>query len=165
MERLHALPVRERILKEALLRTSIATTIAALLVGIIALGSGAQSRPTDPPAAERIIAIVGGDHSMRASAIADADAMPFGDIQGFYVAPSEAFEGETPGRWLLVGAFRTVRGAAEFEDLLRALQIDVVRRIVTTYRGTDAIGLGQEPHPDGSGPLTGPLPAGHPERV
>jgi hypothetical protein len=147
------------------MKTSIVAIIGAFLAGVIALGSGAQSRPTSPGSAERIIAIIGGDFASRAEAVAVGGALPFGDIQGFSVARSDGFDGEPPGRWLLVSGFRTVRGAAEFEELLRVLRIDVVRRIVTTYRGSDPIGLGQEPHPNGDGPLLSPLPPEHPERL
>lgn len=63
-----------------------------------------------------------------------------------------------PDGWLVVTAFRTKRGAEEFLELARA--VDVTGLVVLQARklGSGDVGLGQEPHPDGSGPLLGPLP-------
>jgi hypothetical protein len=59
---------------------------------------------------------------------------------------------------LLATAFRTKRGAQEFLELARVNGIrDLVTLQVRKLSGGD-VGLGQEPAPDGSGPLTGPLP-------
>lgn len=64
-----------------------------------------------------------------------------------------------PGRQLLLSAFRTKAGAAQFAETARAAGYEdvVVLRVVKTGNAYD--GLGQEAHPDGvSGPLTAPLP-------
>ncbi|HVL32301.1 MAG TPA: hypothetical protein VM600_01835, partial [Actinomycetota bacterium] len=87
------------------------------------------------------------------------------DMQGFYVARTSWFEGLVPGRWLLVSAFRTTNGADEFEKLARASGIVNTRQVLVRYLGTRDIGLGQEPAPDGSGPLVTPLPDGHPDKL
>jgi hypothetical protein len=61
--------------------------------------------------------------------------------------------------WVLVTGFRTRAGLLEFLGFLQAagtvpnLQVAQVEKI-----GLCDIGLGQESHPDGSGPLLGPLP-------
>jgi hypothetical protein len=62
------------------------------------------------------------------------------------------------GRTLLLTAFRTKQGAAEFVDLARGRGAEVaVLRVLKT--GGSYVGLGQEAHPDGvSGPLLAPLP-------
>jgi hypothetical protein len=61
------------------------------------------------------------------------------------------------GGWLVLTAFRTMRGAAEFVELSRSAGYPVavvrVRKLGGPY-----VGLGQEAHPDGvSGPLLAPL--------
>jgi hypothetical protein len=64
----------------------------------------------------------------------------------------------SPGNSLIVTAFRTKKGAEEFIALARAAGLmDVVTLQVRKLGGGD-IGLGQELNPDGSGPLTEPLP-------
>lgn len=63
----------------------------------------------------------------------------------------------TPGASVLASGFRTKRGAEEFLEFVRASGVtDVVTLQVKKLSGGD-IGLGQEPAPDGSGPLTGPI--------
>ena len=62
-----------------------------------------------------------------------------------------------PGQSLIVSGFRTKRGAEEFLDLARALGVNDLITIQARKLGGGDIGLGQEPHPDGSGPLLGPL--------
>ena len=62
-----------------------------------------------------------------------------------------------PGTAILATAFRTKRGAQEFLELARAAGVnDLVTLQVKKLAGGD-VGLGQEPAPDGSGPLTEPL--------
>lgn len=138
--------------------------LAGAMLGMLASLSGAETT-LGPGTGERVIAVIAGSFDARADAVASADAMGFGDIQGFYVAPSAAFTGEPGGRWLLVSAFRTEAGAASFVELVRIVGVTDLRRIVTTYTGTEPIGLGQEPDPRGTGPLLGPLPPGHPMRL
>jgi hypothetical protein len=63
----------------------------------------------------------------------------------------------TGGLSLLTTGFRTKRGAQEFLELARAAGIvDLVTLQVQKLADGD-VGLGQEPAPDGSGPLIGPL--------
>lgn len=61
------------------------------------------------------------------------------------------------GEALVVTAFRTKRGAEEFLDLARAVGAPAPVVLRATKLGGGDVGLGQEPHPDGSGALTGPL--------
>ena len=62
-----------------------------------------------------------------------------------------------PGQSILVSGFRTKQGAEEFVDLNRAMGVTELTTVQARKRGGGDIGLGQEPHPDGSGPLLGPL--------
>jgi hypothetical protein len=63
-----------------------------------------------------------------------------------------------PGLSMIGTAFRTKRGAQEFLELARSAGVtDLVTLQVRKLVGGD-IGVGQESNPDGSGPLTGPLP-------
>ena len=62
------------------------------------------------------------------------------------------------GEVVLTTAFRTKRGAEEFLELARAAGITGVVTVQARKLAGGAIGLGQEPHPDGSGPLTSALP-------
>lgn len=60
--------------------------------------------------------------------------------------------------YLLVSAFRTKIGAQEFVELARAAGVRDIVVVQALKLGGGDIGLGQEPHPDGSGPLLEPLP-------
>lgn len=62
------------------------------------------------------------------------------------------------GLSLIVTGFRTKRGAEQFIELARALGVTDLVTIQARKIGGGDIGLGQEPHPDGSGPLLEPLP-------
>jgi hypothetical protein len=61
------------------------------------------------------------------------------------------------GASLVVTAFRTKRGATEFLDLTRTLGLTGLVTVSARKRGGGFVGLGQESHPNGSGPLLGPL--------
>lgn len=63
-----------------------------------------------------------------------------------------------PGRSLVVTGFRTKQGAEEFIGLARAAGLMDVVALQARKLGGGDIGLGQEANPDGSGPLTEPLP-------
>jgi hypothetical protein len=186
---------------------------AVALAGLGALGGGvlgapASQAPPPPPPLPRvtgigepsIIVVTAGTYLTEAEAVAAAEAMSFGDLQGFYVDRTDHYrvlgsyrqtspdfarvqdaEGRTlrrllpvdlvyageagpdfglpPGQWFLLSAFRTTRGAEEFLDLARAAtgRTDLVTLRVQKLAGP-YVGLGQEPHPDGSGPLLEPLP-------
>lgn len=62
------------------------------------------------------------------------------------------------GHTLVLTGFRTKRGAEEFLELARAAGLQGLTVLQARKLGGGDIGLGQEPHPDGSGPLLGPLP-------
>ena len=73
------------------------------------------------------------------------------------IAPSLGAFGFLPGHSILVSGFRTKRGAEEFVDLARAVGLTDLTVVQARKLGGGDVGLGQEPHPDGSGPLLGPL--------
>lgn len=124
---------------------------------------------------ETLIVVVGDAYATEADAVAAADEPIFGDVQGFYVDVSDNYrlldvcradnagpqlldDGRlVPGRWLLLTAFRTPAGAAEFVAQLAATRHADAEVFVVQKLGGPSVGLGQEPHPDGSGPLVGPL--------
>lgn len=151
-----------------------AAIVAASAAGIVTRGAqagrpaGTEAAPLTGPdigTGEKLLLVVAGEHATRARAAEAVEAFAFGDLQGFVVAPSANFDGLAPGRWLVLSAFRTLRGAAAFESLARAAGASRLKRIVAVYRGDAWIGLGQEENPDGTGPLTGPLAPGHPDRL
>ncbi|HEX9697541.1 MAG TPA: hypothetical protein VGB64_14640 [Actinomycetota bacterium] len=119
----------------------------------------------DTGSGERLLLVVAGEYATRAEAEAANARIVIGDVAGFVVAPAADFEGLPAGRYLVLSAFRTVKGAAEFEELLRVAGNTATQRILAVYRGSSWIGLGQEPNPDGTGPLLGPLAPGHPDRL
>jgi hypothetical protein len=59
---------------------------------------------------------------------------------------------------LLLSAFRTKAGAAAFMELARSAGATELVALRVIKLGGPYVGLGQEAHPDGSGPLLGPLP-------
>lgn len=61
------------------------------------------------------------------------------------------------GASLLVTAFRTRAGAEQFLDLAETAGVQDLVVVQARKAGGGDVGLGQEAHPDGSGPLTGPL--------
>ena len=61
-------------------------------------------------------------------------------------------------RALIASGFRTKAGAEEFIALARTFGVTDLVTIQAYKLGGRSIGLGQEAHPDGSGPLEGPLP-------
>jgi hypothetical protein len=122
----------------------------------------------DSGAGELLVVVLGGVFADQAEAQAAADRMSFGDVQGYYVVPVAQFQGfreQLPARGdhALVSAFRTEQGANEFASFSTAMgyPAQVLERRVRSLGGLYA-GLGQESAPDGSGPLTGPIPASLP---
>ena len=117
----------------------------------------------DSGAGELLVVVEGGVYATRADAEAANETMPFLDLEGYYVVPVSQFQGFTeqagPGDFALVSVFRTDEGARQFADLAASLGYpatilpDRVRSLGGLYAG-----LGQEANPDGSGPLTGPIP-------
>jgi hypothetical protein len=120
--------------------------------------------PFDTGAGERLLVVLGGVYGSREEAEAANETMAFGDMAGYYVVPVAQFQGfreqiGTPGDFALVSVFRTEGGARAFTDLATsfgypaALLASRVRSLGGLYAG-----LGQEPAPDGSGPLLHPVP-------
>lgn len=94
-----------------------------------------------------------------------AEAMPPGCGAATELAPPGcphpdalryATDGLPDDEWWVLSAFRTRAGAEEYVELVEALGADPfalrVRKLDGPY-----VGLGQEAHPDGSGPLVAPL--------
>jgi hypothetical protein len=119
--------------------------------------------PEDTGAGEMLVVVVGGVFDDRAEAEAANAQMVFGDLQGYYVAPVAQFQGfnqaiGVPGDFALVSAFRTDEGAREFAELARSFghPATIASQRIRSLGGLYT-GLGQEAHPDGSGPLLGPI--------
>jgi hypothetical protein len=112
---------------------------------------------------ERILLVVGGAFPTAEAAERANESITFGDLQGYYVARSDQFEGlrqfmgESGDEYVLATAFRTQAGAEDFLELAGAAEAPALLTPRLENRGTVYVGLGQEPHPDGSGPLIGPL--------
>lgn len=155
--------------------------VAGLAVGVMAsvgvLAAGASTapdrqpigRPTGPVvgadtgAGELLIAVVGGIFSSRQEAETANAELSFGDLHGYYVVPVGQFQGfeqqaGEPGDFALVSAFRTEEGATAFAELAATFgnEATILPERVRSLGGLYA-GLGQEVHPDGSGPLLGPV--------
>jgi hypothetical protein len=156
----------------------VALGLVGSLIGFATVARTAETEGYGPPigpkmgkdrgAGELLIAVVGGVYETKAEAEAANAQMSFGDVQGYYVVPVEQFAGlgeqvgSVPG-FALVSMFRTAEGAQAFVETARARGVPAVMapRRVQSYGGVYA-GLGQEPNPQGSGPLTGPIPASLP---
>lgn len=63
-----------------------------------------------------------------------------------------------PASYAVLTGFRTKKGATSFIDLASAVGLDGLQTYRVKKAGSAFIGLGQEAHPSGSGPLLGPLP-------
>lgn len=158
--------------RSSLLLMTLVVTVAASVMAAAAIARPAP-RPPVPPigplvpadsgAGELLLVVLGGVYPTRAEAVLAADAMAFGDVQGYYVAPVGQFQGfrqqaGLPGDFALVSAFRTQAGAESFVEVARGygLPATILPERVRSLGGAYA-GLGQEANPDGSGPLTGPI--------
>jgi len=155
--------------------------IAGLTVGVmIAIGLMAATARTAPAprpvgrplgpallkdtgAGELLLAVVGGIYQTREEAEQASAAKPFGDLQGFYVAPVGQFQGfrqgiGEPGDFALLSVFRTEEGAEDFVELAAGFgyAATILPERVRSLGGLYA-GLGQEENPDGSGPLEAPV--------
>jgi len=154
--------------------------VVGLSMGVLAAVGQTQPPPQDvgPPIGplmvpdtgmgEMLILVVGGVFPTRAEAQAANDAMPFGDVSGYYVVPVAQFEGfeqgvGSPGDFALVSAFRTEQGALDFVALAQSFDYpaSILPGRVRSLGGLFA-GLGQEANPDGSGPLIHPVPESRP---
>lgn len=116
----------------------------------------------DLGAGERVLLVVGGAFPTRQEAEHANAGIAMGDVHGYYVASMDQFEGlrqrlSTDADYVLVSAFRTERGAADFMRVAMANDAPTLLTPRLINRGYEYVGLGQEQHPDGSGPLIGPL--------
>jgi hypothetical protein len=118
---------------------------------------------SDTGAGELLLVVLGGVYPSRLDAETANATMPFGDLQGFYVVPLAQFQGfreqlGEPGEFALVSVFRTEEGAQDFVALAATFGYPamILPERVRSLGGVYA-GLGQEPSPDGSGPLLGPV--------
>lgn len=139
---------------------------AAVIPAVARLGGRtAAERPRqDTGNGEVLIVLTAGVFPTKQAAESKHASFAFTDVEGFQIVKTDGFADLTPGAWVLVSAFRTVAGADAFQPLAEAAGATVTRRIMR-YTGSEYIGLGQEAHPDGTGPLNGPLPPGHPARI
>jgi hypothetical protein len=113
---------------------------------------------------ERVLLVLAGSFQSQEAA-EDANAgIAFGDLQGYYVAKTDQFAGlrsflgPLAKDHVLVTAFRTEQGANEFLELAAAAGAPAQLTPRLSNSGDVYVGLGQEAHPDGTGPLIGPLP-------
>jgi hypothetical protein len=83
------------------------------------------------------------------------DAIPTLDAVSRMLEGPSSFAAQST---LILTGFRTRRGAEEFIELARAAGVGDLVTVQARKLGGGDICLGQEPHPDGSGPLLGPLP-------
>jgi hypothetical protein len=118
---------------------------------------------SDTGAGELLRVVVGGVYPSRKEAEVANAALPFGDLQGYYVVPVAQFQGfrqqvGEPGDFALVSVFRTDEGAGEFVELAGSFghPARILPERVRSLGGLYA-GLGQEPNDEGSGPLLGPV--------
>lgn len=113
---------------------------------------------------ERVLLVLGGSFPTQEAAEGANRGIAFGDLQGYYVARTDQFVGlrEHLGSlaqdYVLVTAFRTGAGAREFLTLAEAAGAPATLTPRLRNRGDTYVGLGQEAHPNGSGPLIGELP-------
>jgi hypothetical protein len=151
---------------------SLVVTVAASVAAVAAVASHASPPPVPPNgpevpadtgAGELLLVVLGGVYPTRGEADRAADGMPFGDVQGYYVAPVAQFQGfrqqvGLPGDFSLVSVFRTQEGAESFAEVAHGYghPATILPERVRSLGGAYA-GLGQEANPDGSGPLTGPI--------
>lgn len=152
----------------------IVVAVAATVLTAVTALTAPERQPYGPPigpslardtgAGEMLLVVLGGVYASRAEAEAANAAMVLGDLQGYYVVPVAQFQGfreqvGQPGDFALVSAFRTQEGADEFVAMAAGfgLPASILPTRVRSLGGVYA-GLGQEAHPDGSGPLVGPIP-------
>lgn len=127
-------------------------------------GEGVVWHGNDLGAGERVILVVGGAFQTRKSAEEANSSITLGDLHGYYVASVDQFVGlreqldAKDAEFVLVSAFRTDAGARDFMMLAEANDAPAALTPRLVNRGYEYVGLGQEQHPDGSGPLIGPLP-------
>jgi hypothetical protein len=117
----------------------------------------------DPGAGEYLLLVVGGSFESQEAAEEANAKMSFGELQGYYVARRNQFEGieEYLGwvarDWVLVSAFRTQEGADQFAELAEATGAPALVTGRVLNRGDRFVGLGQETASDGEGPQREPI--------
>jgi hypothetical protein len=127
-------------------------------------GMGVLWHGNDLGEGEQILLVVGGSFPTVEAAQRANETVMFGDLQGYYVAPTDQFVGlrdflgAAADEYVLATAFRTTVGAQEFLQLAEAAGAPASLTPRLENQGDRYVGLGQEAHPDGSGPLIGPLP-------
>ena len=153
----------------------------AILAALAFLAPAGRTQPYDPPvrpemapdtgAGEMLLVVLGAVYPTRAEAEAANAQMAFADVAGYYVVPVAQFQGfkeqiGSPGDFALVSVFRTDEGAQEFAAFAQLLgyPATILSNRVRSLGGLYA-GLGQEANPDGSGPLTDPVPGSLPDPV
>jgi hypothetical protein len=151
----------------------VAGVLTSLGIMAVAARTAPEPMPFGPPigpvirsdtgAGELLLVVVGGTFPSRNDAEVANAAMPFGDLQGYYVVPVAQFQGfrqqaGDPGDFALVSAFRTEEGAREFLELATSFghPATILSERVRSLGGLYA-GLGQESNAEGSGPLMGPI--------
>jgi hypothetical protein len=121
------------------------------------------AEPQDRGADEYLVLVVGGSFPSQETAAEAGAGMAFGELQGYYVARRDQFEGideylgSVRGEWVLVSAFRTQEGAEDFAELAKAAGAPALITGRVLNRGDRYVGLGQEAAPDGAGPQRGPI--------
>lgn len=159
-------------------RLVFATTVVAVVVATVVLIPGAASPagpppprgalppaivPSDTGAGERLLVVLGGTYATEGEALVAQREMSFGDLHGYYVVPIGQFLGLAEQviaghAFALASVFRTEEGAKEFLTLAqtRGVPALLLPSRVRSLGGRYA-GLGQEPAPDGTGPLRSPV--------
>jgi hypothetical protein len=148
----------------------VGSVLGVATVGWTAPGADKVGKPIGPRmgedlgVGEYLLAVVGGVYATPEEAQAASDAMALGELQGYYVVPVEQFEGlgaqlGVPTGFALVSVFRSDEGAEEFATFMRGVgaPATVLAERVMSFGGVYA-GLGQEPNPQGTGALLGPIP-------
>lgn len=153
--------------------TAMAWTVGVLaVVGALALIGRTIPRHEEPPvgpvmkpdpgAGEMLVLVVGGVYATKEEADAANAQISLGDVQGYYVVPVAQFQGfreqiGEAGEFALVSAFRTEEGAQDFVTAMQSFgyPASVAPTRVRSLGGLYA-GLGQEPDPNGGGPLLHP---------
>jgi hypothetical protein len=159
-----------------------------LAIGLVALAAGTavttaalsrSARRMGPPAlrdasvpqtdvdvgrGERLLLVVGGSFATQEEAEAANARIRIGDLQGFYVARTDQFDGldqvigDPTKEFVLASAFRTSQGAREFLDLVQTGGYPAFITPRLENLGDQYVGLGQETDPNGGGRLTDPIP-------
>ena len=100
---------------------------------------------------ELLLLVVGGSFATQEEAMAANEGIRIGDLQGFYVARTDQFEGlaevigDPTKEFVLASAFRTSQGAREFLDLVQTGGYPAFITPRVENLGDRYVGLGQKP--------------------